>query len=40
MVVARFMTKSEKYAWINTTTAMLKVKSNLMEFNDIGSAWV
>jgi hypothetical protein len=40
IVVATFMTNSEKYAWINTITATLEVKGNLMEFSDIGYAWV
>jgi len=40
IVVATFMTKSEKYAWIYTITATLEVKGNLMEFSDIGYAWV
>jgi hypothetical protein len=39
VVVVTFMTKSEKYAWINTITAILELKGNMMEFNDVGYAW-
>ena len=39
VVFVTFMTKSENYAWINSITAILELKGNMMEFIDVGDVW-
>lgn len=39
VIVATFMTKSEKYAWMNSIIAIIDAKGTQMEFSDVAYAW-
>jgi hypothetical protein len=39
IVVVTFMTKSEKYAWMNPIIAVLDIKGGMMEFSDVAYSW-
>jgi hypothetical protein len=39
IVIATFMTKSEKYSWMNSIIAVLDIKGGMMEFSDVAYAW-
>ena len=39
IVVIDFMTKSEKYAWMNSIIAVADLKGNMMDFTDTGYVW-
>ena len=38
IVIATFMTKSEKYAWMNSAIAVLDITGGMMDFSDVAYA--
>ncbi len=39
IIVVSFMTRSEKYAWMNSIIAVVDAKGGPMEFSDVAYAW-
>jgi hypothetical protein len=39
ILVINFMTKSEKYAWMNSMIAVIDIQGTMMEFKSIGMEW-
>ena len=39
IMVMTFMTKSEKYAWLNTAIVVADLQGDMMSFSDVGYEW-